>query len=54
MRYDRTVPQPIPTQMSTNIQPSTPNDTIGRNVLVSEKDDDIMPDPIITTPSKPP
>ena len=51
MRFE----EPIPTQVDTNVQSSTPNDTIGRNLeLIGEEDDDIMPDPIIAAPSQPP
>ena len=51
MRFE----EPTPTQVDTNVQPSTPNDTIGRNLeRIGEEDDDIMPDPIIAAPSQPP
>ena len=55
MRFDQTVPQPSPTQVDMSAQPSSTNDTIGRNLeLIGDEDDDIIPNPIIAAPSQPP
>ena len=55
MRFDHVVPQPTPIQVDTNVQPSTPSDTVGRNLeFIGEEDDDIMPGRITAPPSQPP
>ena len=55
MRFDHVVPRPTPIQVDTNVQPSTPSDTVGRNLeFIGEEDDDIMPGLITAPPSQPP